>query len=68
MLKTYDRVSPNNIRMGDIVSAYDGEFTANSDAELDQWGDWNVLDENGRYHAYPPQTLVNVTFDEADEY
>jgi hypothetical protein len=63
-LRTYADASPKDIRMGDIVGARDGVFTAHSDAEMDQWGDYNILDENGRYRAYGPETRVTITLDE----
>jgi hypothetical protein len=66
-LVTYPHRSPEDIRTGDIVGVPDGVFTAYSDAVLDQWGDYNILDENGRYRAYGPETHVSITLEETED-
>jgi hypothetical protein len=66
---TYGNFSPEDIRSGDIVGERerDGWFVAHSDAVLDQWQEWNVLDDKGRYRSFGLQQRVTITVDESED-
>jgi hypothetical protein len=67
-LATYDNESPENIRKGDMVAdrTY-GRYTADSDAERDQWGQI-VIRKGMGWATYAETDTVSITFDEAPEY
>jgi hypothetical protein len=67
-LVTYDKQPAENIRYGDIVTDSKGTYTANSNAELDQWGEINVIDDNGRYRPYSKTENVTISFEETEIY
>lgn len=68
MQVTYDNQPADAIRAGDTVTLSSGEsFTAYSDAELDQWGEYNVL-TNGKWRAFSANDRVTLTYTEDYDY
>jgi len=65
-IETLRNVSVSQVRYGDYVHSGAHEFYAYSDAEMDQWGDWNVRDAY-RYLAFPSSTLVTIEREVVEE-
>jgi len=58
-----------DIQAGDMVKDAEGRiYTAASNAELDQWGEYNVLSDTGYYYAYGKDDAVTISYIETDEY
>lgn len=65
-LATYSNQSPCDIRSGDTVADSRGTYTAFSDAEKDQWGDFMVRSETG-WRTYSDKDKVTITFDQVED-
>lgn len=58
-----------DIRSGDKVTDKHGRvYIAQTDAELDQMGEYNVLTNEGKYVAYSTTDIVTVEYTEELEY
>lgn len=63
MKVTYQNESPSGIRYGDEVVFKGETFLAYSDAERDQWGEWNILTPNG-WKSFTDNDLVTISYAE----
>ncbi len=58
----------SDIREGDTVTDKFGRnYIAQTNAEKDQMGEWNVLTDGMKWIAYSPTDVVTVSYVEAEE-
>lgn len=67
MKVTYPNEVPSGIRYGDEVTYQGTTFIAHSDAELDQFGDWNIRTDKG-WKSFSPNERVTISYVEDCDY